>query len=851
RTKTPKKPPPTKPKPGLNSAKDPVEVFCRLRPNVNVADLICVRRFNDYTVQLRPPSGPRSEIYYTFKYVFPETASQKTLFENIAKPLVSDLLAGKNGLLFTYGITSSGKTYTVTGNPQNNGILPRCLDVLFNSITYNQSRKYVFKPDGLNGFEIQSIPDALLELQKEKQYPKTPTSSARTPKIRKKENDENKEWEKREKENDVLELVNVNNSYAVFISYVEIYNNYVYDLLDDSMGDQLKLRQMQPQSKALREDNRKRVFVAGGTEIEVKNADDAFEMFMKGVRRRRIAHTALNAESSRSHSVFTIKVVQALHDSNKEVIMDQRFMCVSQLSLVDLAGSERTMRTQNTGERLREAGNINNSLMALRNCIEILRENQKSNSNKIVPYRDNKLTHLFKSYFEGEGKIRMIICVNTGTDDFDETMHVMKFAETTQEVMVTRAADPLRPMFEAMNEGERFSNLPSALLLDPCDDKVFPEWIEFFTERKRNRERKLYALSEAGIVIFFVMFTKDLITEARFRSQLADMESENMFLKQRVTSIEADLEVRENQVKVLESKCNFAERHSETCSKKADEVDKKLRYLERELGERDRLLNINEMEKERLRSRAREELEFEKERRNRLFERLLAEKQAQLETQKCITEEKMNLVREILSADNNDWEVLKDYREGIYPNLVSQATNAASIPPTPDARTPSTISATTAAKRRSEADIQSPIPRRAMTEAALETATAHTPVGSNAPPVVNPRHRRSLSTGTEKWIDHRPPGTLDLGTVLQPKIKNKKSVSNLKNFGTDNFKNCSKYALTHHVADNDGEVETFVYKGEVIPSVAGGTQVIFQDVESLKQNSPPTRFVNLITAFHY
>lgn len=66
-------------------------------------------------------------------------------------------------------------------------------------------------------------------------------------------------------------------------------------------------------------------------------------------------------------------------------------------------------------------GNINNSLMTLRNCLELLRENQKG-ANKMIPYRDSRLTHLFKTYFEGEGQVSMIVCVNPQGDDYDENL---------------------------------------------------------------------------------------------------------------------------------------------------------------------------------------------------------------------------------------------------------------------------------------------------------------------------------------------------------------------------------------------------------------------------------------------
>lgn len=80
---------------------------------------------------------------HTFKYVFKEDAVQKEVFDKVGFPLVEDLLQGKDGLLFAYGITNSGKTHTITGEPDNPGILPRCLDVIFNSIADVQATRYV------------------------------------------------------------------------------------------------------------------------------------------------------------------------------------------------------------------------------------------------------------------------------------------------------------------------------------------------------------------------------------------------------------------------------------------------------------------------------------------------------------------------------------------------------------------------------------------------------------------------------------------------------------------------------------------------------------------------------------
>lgn len=108
--KTPsKKGPPVKPKPKFLSAefnnnkenngkdKDPVEVFCRLRPLKNPSDAVCIKRVNDTTLQLLPFGNNKLELFYTFKYVFDEATTQKDLFDKVALPFIKDLINGKNG----------------------------------------------------------------------------------------------------------------------------------------------------------------------------------------------------------------------------------------------------------------------------------------------------------------------------------------------------------------------------------------------------------------------------------------------------------------------------------------------------------------------------------------------------------------------------------------------------------------------------------------------------------------------------------------------------------------------------------------------------------------------------------
>lgn len=101
----------------------------------------------------------------------------------------------------------------------------------------------------------------------------------------------------------------------------------------------------------------------------------------------------------------------------------------------------------------------------------------------------------------------------------------------------------------------------------------------------------------------------------------------------------------------------------------------------------------------------------------------------------------------------------------------------------------------------------------------------------------NIRHRRSRSTG-DRWLEHRAAHPVPLGTIMQPFYKNRKSITKLTDIKDITDPKTSKYCLVSQGADTDGEVETRMYKGNIIPTCGGGAQVVFDDVECLKQRSP-------------
>ncbi|XP_069842414.1 kinesin-like protein KIF23 isoform X3 [Dendropsophus ebraccatus] len=902
RSKPPRRAPPKKP--SNSGQKDPVGVYCRVRPLSPADQECCIEVINETTVQLHPPDGCRvnrngeyKETQYSFKQVFGTLVTQKDLFDVVAKPLVEDLIRGKNGLLFTYGVTGSGKTYTMTGSPGQGGLLPRCLHMIFNSISDFQAKRYVFKTDDKNGIEVQNEVDALLERQKRDAQPQAVT---RTPLSRQKPEPEFADMINIE-DSCKLEDVDEDSVYSVFVSYIEIYNNYIYDLLEEVPIDPIKPKP--PQSKILREDQNHNMYVAGCTEVEVKTTEEAFDVFWRGQKRRRIANTQLNRESSRSHSVFIIKLAQAPLDADGDnVLQEKEQVTVSQLSLVDLAGSERTNRTKAEGSRLREAGNINQSLMTLRTCIEALRENQMCGTNKMVPYRDSKLTHLFKNYFDGEGKVRMIVCVNPKADDHEESLQVMRFAEMTQEVEVARPVDKpicgLTPGRRYRNQAfkdelklrleerggpvngepeeqaviemliQSFPPIPSCELLDANDDQTLPRLID--TLEKRRRIRQIMAEEFNKSVTSFRAMLQDLNGVVAAKENIAQG---RMSEKERtIMSQKSEIERLEKKIKTLEYKIDILEK---TTSIYEDEK----RTLQQDLESHQQKLQRHLSDKRRLEARlqgmvSENTMKWEKE-----CERRVAAKQLEMQNKLWVKDEKLKQLKAIVTESKSDRperpsrekdrEQPKVPIRSLSPSPVPLPGNPVSQPPhihvTPARlqlhRRSNSCSSISVASCVSQWEQKTPQrkPERKMgphcrrwePESARKCNAAENRTGyqativqaeleedqclRNVPPVHN-RHRRSRSAGAERWVDHKPTGSVETETVMQPHVPNsiKVSVASEKALSR-----CDKYMLTHQQLASDGEIETKLIKGDVFRTRGGGQSVQFTDIETLRQESPP------------
>lgn len=569
--------------------KDAVQVFCRLRPLHNDEESTCIKLSSSTTLTLTTPISSRlhrKQINYKFKHIFTGFATQNEVFEHVAFPLLEDLLKGKNGLLFTYGVTGSGKTYTLTGDTKNPGIMPKSIYTIFNSIGGYQAPRCVIKSDRMNGFEIQSRDEAL---QEERNLLRSGSRS--TPSLRNKKKD-------KPYLNDGIKIMDVNENslYSVFVSYIEIYNNTVYDLLDETGT--------RTQGKLLREDSQKNMYVSGVIETEVKSAEETFELFNVGQKRKKMGNTLLNSVSSRSHSVFTIRVVQFQQYSRNEegqpMIPDNNLLKISQLSLVDLAGSERTNRTQNTGQLLKEASKINNSLMSLRTCLNVLRENQLTDSNKLVPYRDSRLTLLFKNYFEGEGRVEMIVCVNPSIEDFEENLQVMNFAELAQDVTVLRSEPKYTPCRKKKNPAptplkERFIPGPKLPILKLRGFSSLEEGhsaIDSFCNALKAR----YELMKK--------WNEDLNhDEDRFRKRLVDVQQENVLGKSEIKSLKAQMRKEKQKISNLESKIADLDARGGDYQSQIKDYKDEIASLRNIIAEKNLKINKNVLEKQKIKQK--------------------------------------------------------------------------------------------------------------------------------------------------------------------------------------------------------------------------------------------------------
>ncbi|KZS92630.1 kinesin-domain-containing protein [Sistotremastrum niveocremeum HHB9708] len=216
-----------------------------------------------------------------------------------------------------------------------------------------------------------------------------------------------------------------NISFTVEVSYIEIYNEKVRDLLNPKNKGNLKVREHPSMGP----------YVEDLSKLMVGSYEEMMTLMDEGNKARTVAATNMNETSSRSHAVFTLLLTQKRRDVATNLDTEK----VSRISLVDLAGSERANSTGATGQRLKEGANINKSLTTLGKVIsalamasEVKGKGKKGKAEDFVPYRDSVLTWLLKDSLGGNSKTAMIAAISPA--DYDETLSTLRYADQAKKI---------------------------------------------------------------------------------------------------------------------------------------------------------------------------------------------------------------------------------------------------------------------------------------------------------------------------------------------------------------------------------------------------------------------------------
>ncbi|XP_015227296.1 PREDICTED: kinesin-like protein KIF20B [Cyprinodon variegatus] len=326
--------------------------------------------------------------------------------------------------------------------------------------------------------------------------------------------------------------VDPSTKFSVWVSFCEIYNENIHDLLEVAPSGA-------PRRPALRlsQDGKGNAFIRDLRWVQVSSAEEAYMVLQLGRRNQSFSSTRLNQLSSRSHSIFSIRIL-GVEDADPA-----RVRTISELCLCDLAGSERCAKTQNIGERLKEAGNINTSLLILGKCIKALRHNQQAKLLQHVPFRESKLTHYLQSFFCGRGKACMIVNINQCASMYEETLNVLKFSAVAQKVIVLISRPlPILPRSSSIRSTDR-SHLSSSSSSSLTSWETSLQEVQEDEEEEEEEEEEGSLLEELvdeesededKILISKRLHQRQVALFRQLQAQLKKERAENLTLEARV-----------------------------------------------------------------------------------------------------------------------------------------------------------------------------------------------------------------------------------------------------------------------------------------------------------------------------
>ncbi|OMJ89654.1 hypothetical protein SteCoe_8201 [Stentor coeruleus] len=365
-------------------------------------------------------SDQKQQKRFEFDEVFDEKTTQEHLYQKLKLDnLIKKVIEGYNATIFAYGPTGSGKTYTMEG------------------YEHDKSMKPIIRDDGRLGLIPRIVKNLFDEIKKAPSH---------------------------------IE-------YTVYCTYVQIYKENIYDLLNPA--------QIKPPGLRLRWNQQEEFYVENLFMHPCYSANEVISHYNSGLKNRIISSHNANTSSSRSHSLLSLNI-EAMDSETGSIL-------TSKLQLVDLAGSEKVSQTGNEGAALKESIEINKALFTLRQVISTL-ASMRDGEASFVPYRDSKLTSLLKQSIGGNSYCLMIACIAPLDSFFEDNLSTLTYA--TKALCISnepiRNIDPkTRVIKELRKEVKR---LNSELLLANQQISMLTEIVNLDPKEQANKLKEVEKL---------------------------------------------------------------------------------------------------------------------------------------------------------------------------------------------------------------------------------------------------------------------------------------------------------------------------------------------------------------------
>ncbi|XP_070000439.1 kinesin-like protein KIF3A isoform X3 [Penaeus vannamei] len=354
--------------------------------------------------------------------------------------------------------------------------------------------------------------------------------------------------------------------FLVRVSYLEIYNEEVRDLLRQDQSMRLEVKERPDVG----------VYVKDLLTHVVHNADEMDKIMTLGNKNRAVGATNMNAHSSRSHAIFTITIECA-----ERGVDGQQHWRVGKLHLVDLAGSERQSKTGATGQRLKEASKINLSLSTLGNVISALVDGRSTH----IPYRNSKLTRLLQDSLGGNSKTLMCANIGPASYNYDETISTLRYANRAKNICNKAKIneDPKDALLRRLQD--EIKTLRGQLEDESEEEDSDEEELEG-EEKPKKKKKKLKEEEVAAI-------RKKIEEERKMLSERKDLEEEERNkVKSDLDRHEKELKKAQKEQEALKQRLQGLERKilvgGENLLEKAEEQERLLEESAKELEERRR-----------------------------------------------------------------------------------------------------------------------------------------------------------------------------------------------------------------------------------------------------------------------